>query len=502
MTKIGTKLLVGFGIFICILLLHTIVGQLATKQAVQSHDTLTKKTGPAVRLLSAIRMENKELFLLVENRILDGKNRETLNRVKQIVEVDFPYYISNLVSLKKSLQASDSRAENIDSIAMYASKSIALIKQVNSSLLTSKDYEDKVKMEMILDIQKNELSVFSKEIDNRLSFLQIQYNKELVTNISNLSNTLDSNSRFFLWASIFFIFFGLLITYKNIISIVRPIKELLHNVNSIKTGNYQNRIEVKGKDELSMLGREFNKMSDSLHESFEKIKLKNKELEQFVYIASHDLQEPLRTVNSFTDLLTKEYKDTFDDKALTCINFISQASTRMSLLIRGLLDHSCIGGNKELSKVNCNDMVKSLEVDLSTLISENKAQLDIGTLPEVEVYQTEFRLLFQNLINNAIKFRKPNLAPVVKIKAKEYSNFWKFIISDNGIGIPKNKKDKIFGMFCRLNSDKDFEGTGIGLAHCLKIIELHNGSIKVDSEINKGSTFSIKISKNLHKQIA
>lgn len=497
MTKIGTKLLLGSAMFICILILHTILGQLTTKQATESHNTLTKKIAPAVKLLSDIRMDNKELFLLVKNKVVDNNNGTTSNRIRQIIDVGLPYYISNLIDLKQSLELTDPKNKNIDSIAEYASKSMELIKKINILLLTSKDYEDTQKMEMITNLLDNQLSIFSIEIDNRISFLQIEYNKELENNFSELSNSLQDNSKFFLWTSLIFISFGLIITYKNTMSIVKPINALLESVENIQAGNYENKVAIKGIDELSILGNAFNQMSDTLHTSFKQIKLKNKELEHFVYIASHDLQEPLRTINSFTELFVKDYNDKLDQKATTYMGFISQASTRMSLLVKGLLDYSRIGVVKKLTMVNCNDMLKGIEVDLSALISDKNATLEIDVLPKILAYQTELRLLFQNIINNAIKFHRPNVSPIVKIKAEEHNHFWKFMISDNGIGIQENKKEKIFAMFQRLNTQKDYEGTGIGLAHCSKIIEMHGGTIKVDSKINYGSTFSITISKKL-----
>lgn len=485
--------------FICILIIHTVLGNLTTKQATKSHNSLTRKIAPAVKILNEFRMENKELFLLVENKVYNYKNTKASNRVQQIIEVDLPYYILNLEKLKGSIETSDPRNSSIDSVIKYSNKSIGLIKKVNSLLVTPKDYEDTAKMGMITNMQNNQLSVFSSEIDNRLSFLQIEYNKELENNFSELSKTLKNNSQFFLWTSILFICFGLIITYKNTLAIVKPIKLLLNNIKDIESGNYENRVAVKGIDELSMLGNAFNKMSDSLQASFDQIKSKNKELEQFVYIASHDLQEPLRTITSFTELFVKGYSSKLDEHAITYIKFISQASTRMSLLVRGLLDYSCIGGNKELTLVNCNDLFKDLKTDLSHLILDTNAKIDVENLPEIRAYKTEIRLLFQNIVNNAIKFRRPNISPIIKVKVKEHSNFWKFMISDNGIGIKENKIDTIFKMFHRLNDQSDFEGTGIGLAHCSKVIELHKGTISVDSKLNQGSTFTITISKNLRQ---
>ena len=484
---------------ICILLLHTVLGQMTTRQATETHNTLTRKIAPAVKLLSDIRMDNIALFSLVANKVVDSNNGATSDRIKQIIEVDLPNYITNMVVLKQSLEPADPRNKNIDSIADYALKSIVIIEKINNLLLTSKDYEDPVKIEMITDMLNNRLSVFSTEIDNRISFLQINYNKEMENNFSELSNALQSNSRIFLWTSLLFICFGLIITYRYTRAIVKPIHALLDSVRNIQAGNYENRVSIKGIDELSMLGNAFNEMSISLQKSLDQIKFKNKELEQCVYIASHDLQEPLRTINSFTELLVKDYKDKLDVTATTYIQFISQASTRMSLLVKGLLDYGLIGGNKELTIVNCNKMLAGLADDISTIIAAKKVRLEVGILPEIIAYETELRLLFQNIINNAIKFHRPDVAPIIKIKAEEQIDSWRFTIMDNGIGIQEKHRQKIFAMFHRLNTQKQYAGTGIGLAHCAKIIDMHQGTIKVDSEMGKGSTFYITISKNIHE---
>lgn len=497
MTKIGTKLLLGFGIFICILIVHTILGQLTKIKATETHNILTKKISPAVKLCNDIKMNNKDLFLLVSNKVADSKNDATSNRINKIIEDELPYHISHLKLLKQNLQPADTRNRNIDAIADYSSKSIVLIEKINTLLLTSKDYKDEIKLNKATDILNNSLSQLLTEVDNRVSLLQIKYNKELEDNFYELSSALLRNSRVFLLTSLIFICFGLFITYRNINAIVKPINTLLDSVKRIQEGNYDHRVSIKGIDEFSLLGTAFNQMSESLKTSFDQINAKNKELEQFVYIASHDLQEPLRTVNSFTNLLEKDYKDNLDQNAAIYIQFISQASTRMSLLVKGLLDYSRIGGNKELTLIDCNELIDSLAVDLAALISAENAQLEVGELPKIYAYKTDIRLLFQNLINNAIKFHRPHVTPVIKIKAEELDDFWKFSICDNGIGIEEDNLKKIFAMFQRLHSTKKYAGTGIGLAHCSKIIEMHKGTFTVDSEIGNGSTFYITISKHL-----
>ena len=227
------------------------------------------------------------------------------------------------------------------------------------------------------------------------------------------------------------------------------------------------------------------------------LKQKNKELEQFAYIASHDMQEPLRTVKNFAYLIDKQYRDQLDDNAGRYLQFITDATTRMSNLVKGLLDYSRIGVEKHLSEINCNKLLKNIQADLKTLISENNASIQFDYLPIITAYPTELRVLFQNLIVNAIKFKKKKTDPVVKISCQILNNYWKFSVEDNGIGIAKEDQEKIFIIFQRLHQNNISKGTGIGLAHSQRIVGLHNGKIWVESEIGKGSIFYFTISHNL-----
>lgn len=216
---------------------------------------------------------------------------------------------------------------------------------------------------------------------------------------------------------------------------------------------------------------------------------KNEELEQFTYIASHDLQEPLRSLTSFTSLMQEEYSGKVDENFEMYNNFISAASKRMELLVRGLMDYSRIGKQRTLTTVNCNAIVGDVLSDLSSYISTSKAQVIVDQLPTITGYELELRLLFQNLIVNAIKFVKKDDVPKVHISAVEQGDYWLFSVEDNGIGIEEKHQDKIFVIFKRLHNRADYEGTGIGLSHCKKIVQLHNGKIWVVSHLGQGSTF-------------
>jgi len=228
----------------------------------------------------------------------------------------------------------------------------------------------------------------------------------------------------------------------------------------------------------------------------QELERKNRELSEFVYIASHDLQEPLRTVRNYSDFLSKRYLPSFDKPGQDSLTFINEAAERMNKLVNGLLDYSRIGTTSQKVLVDSEKLVQTIIKDLGTKISESKAVISIDPLPSVWGYELEFRLLFQNLICNAIKFSKKNQVPKIKIAAEQIQGSWKFSISDNGIGISETDQEKIFLIFKRLHNKEQYEGTGIGLAHCQKIINLHKGFIWVDSIPNQGSTFCFTIPNN------
>lgn len=235
-----------------------------------------------------------------------------------------------------------------------------------------------------------------------------------------------------------------------------------------------------------------------LKEYYNQLEIKNKELEQFAFVASHDLQELLRTISSFTELLTEEYTTKFDTNANIYIRFISQSATRMRDLITGLLEYSRLGNKIIAEETDCNELLKHVMENLHITIKETNTVIKIEkVLPVLKAYPIELELLFQNLISNAIKFRKKGAAPEIIIQADKKENDWQFSFADNGIGIDDKYFDKIFLLFQRLHSRDVYEGSGIGLSHCKKIVELHKGKIWVESKPGEGSIFYFTIPEDL-----
>lgn len=241
------------------------------------------------------------------------------------------------------------------------------------------------------------------------------------------------------------------------------------------------------------LTEKVNEQTLKLTQSTKELEQKNKELEQFVYIASHDLQEPLRTATSFVKLLQQQYHGVLDEKADKYLNFITDASARMRTLIKDLLDYSKIGNSKSFVLVDCNTVLQEVLADLGSAIFEANAMITVEKLPIVTGYPTEVKQLFQNLIINAIKFRKKDVAPQIHVSVISAVDYWQFSVKDNGIGIEEEHQEKVFIIFQRLHSKSDYEGSGIGLAHVKKIVNIHNGDIWIESEPGKGTTFHFTI---------
>jgi signal transduction histidine kinase len=222
---------------------------------------------------------------------------------------------------------------------------------------------------------------------------------------------------------------------------------------------------------------------------------KNKELERFAYIASHDLQEPLLSIIGYSNLLEDDYKEKLDDDRKLYLNFISKAANRMRNLITALMEYSRIEKRESIAKVNFNDLLLEVKEDLSIKINECKAKVTWENLPTINCYQTFIRILIQNLIINAIKFTAKDTIPEVTISCVERELDWMFKVEDNGVGIDAKHFDEIFYIFKRLHNENEYSGNGIGLAHCKKIINIHNGNIWVESTLKKGSIFYFTISK-------
>ena len=254
-----------------------------------------------------------------------------------------------------------------------------------------------------------------------------------------------------------------------------------------------NNLESQVEERTVEIEEAYNSLKENesrLKEVVKELKRSNNELQSFAYITSHDLQEPLRTIASFTQLMEKRYKGKLDQDADEFMDYIVDAAVRMKQMIQGLLDYSKVGTNgNQFVKVDMNIKLEKAIFNLKSSIDESRAEITHNELPMLNADPDQMVRLFQNLINNSIKFKKPQFPPKIHISAKKEGNNWIFSVSDNGIGIEEQYGDKIFEVFKRLHTMREYEGTGIGLSIVKRIIERHDGYIWVESEQGIGSTF-------------
>lgn len=242
--------------------------------------------------------------------------------------------------------------------------------------------------------------------------------------------------------------------------------------------------------------------SDELELSNRELARSNRELQDFAFVASHDLQEPLRKIRAFGDRLNKKFADSLGDQGADYVARMCSAAERMSLLISDLLTYSRVfSKDAPMKVVSLQALVNEVLDDLTVLLEEVEGEVLVGELPELECAAWQVRQLLQNLIGNALKFRQPDLRPVIRINAREISPgdqgdlfpWYEISIADNGIGFDQQHSDRIFTPFQRLHQRQDYPGTGIGLAVCRRVVERHGGSIRAEGKPGKGATFFIRL---------
>lgn len=293
-------------------------------------------------------------------------------------------------------------------------------------------------------------------------------------------------------------------------AVTRPLAALAGSCRRITEGNFAQRIVPQGPKDIRAIAADVEDMrqrvveeldasqsaKDALDQQAEELRRSNAELEQFAYVASHDLQEPLRKVASFCQLLEKRYGDKLDERGAEYIGFAVDGAKRMQVLINDLLTFSRVGRlNATHAEVNLDDALDSALKNLATSVGESGAEIERPDepLPQIDGDPTLMTMLWQNLIGNAVKFRREGVAPRIVIDCRpgtgELAENWVFSVSDNGIGIGEEFVDKVFVIFQRLHGRDAFSGTGIGLALCKKIVEHHGGSIWIDTSYSPGTRF-------------
>ncbi|PRH80525.1 histidine kinase [Streptomyces solincola] len=283
-----------------------------------------------------------------------------------------------------------------------------------------------------------------------------------------------------------------------------PLTRLGADARQVSGGDFAHTVTATGPADLRQLGEDVESMRrrlldelafteqarGRLDEQAAELRRSNSELEQFAYVASHDLQEPLRKVSSFTQLLQRRYTGQLDDRADQYIGFAVDGANRMQVLINDLLNFSRVGRvHNEHRTVDLDKVVAQTLDSLSVAIEESGATVSSDPLPTITGDTTQLGILWQNLISNAVKFRHPDRTPEIRIEAERDGALWRFSFSDNGIGIAPEFAEKVFVIFQRLHTKEAYPGSGIGLAMCKKIVEFHGGTIGIDPDHETGTRF-------------
>jgi len=264
------------------------------------------------------------------------------------------------------------------------------------------------------------------------------------------------------------------------------------------------KLQRKMNSLLEEKNEKLNEMNDEIHIKNKQLECSNEDLQQFAYVASHDLKEPLRMIHSYTSLLERRYKDQMDESGKEFMHFIVDAVDRMKILLDDLLDYSRAGNSEKAPEmISVEDMMVIVESNLRFRFEDLNGTLVVKNenLPSIKSHRTQLMQLLQNLVSNGVKFNKPDRDPIVTVDCEKKDNLYVFSVKDNGIGISEENLNKVFEMFRRLHSREEYEGTGIGLATCKRIVSNMGGDIWVESVEGEGSTFFFSVPVPVGKQV-
>lgn len=539
--SIKRRIYLSFLLLVCLFVMSGIITNLTLRSNKQLSERLSKTVDPSLKALDDFKTMLLESKMYTTNWVFLRYKEGDKRQLRKLHNWDYAALKSRINSYSNP-QTGKAWIDSMQKVFTHFEELMEIEKQIMLSLQTFTDYDDPVvKLEAERKVEDDILprtaALMSSlnTIYDRLSDIRAGENAKLERSSYQLRVFITSLAIAMICAG----FFLSLYLTKVIIG---PVKKINGMINKLGKGILLKIDHNANNDEIGSMVRSVNNLSDSLestarfaHEvglrNFDvpfqplsdqdtlgkalitmrenlktgeanlamqnkELERKNKELEQFAYVASHDLQEPLQTTISFVELLQQQYQEKLDEKGNKYLSYIGQASERMKILITDLLEFSRIGNKKESQLIDCNAILNEVIEDLSESINTSGAEIKAEALPVITGYQKEIKQLFQHLTYNAIKFRKKDIPPRLKIAARQKMDSWQFSFTDNGIGIARENNERIFIIFQRLHTRDQYKGSGIGLSHCKKIVELHKGKIWLESELDSGTTFYFTIPQN------
>ncbi|MEO5564296.1 MAG: ATP-binding protein [Chitinophagaceae bacterium] len=536
--SIERRIYLGFFVLVGLFVVNGIITNITLNNQKKASAYLSGVVHPSLQAIDDFRQMMVESKMYTTNWVFLRYNKEDKDLLEKLHQSDYPALKAKITNYSNGWTVRAAR-DSMLQVFKHFEELLAIEKKIMLSLHEFADYDDPVsKLEAETKVEEEILPRTAALVNSMNSIydrgIEIRSRQSIMLEKSSMRLRV---SILVMVIAIIGVAIFLSVYLTNVI--ISPVKRISHIINEMGKGITRKIDYQANGDEIGAMVRSVNNLSDKLQatatfaheigirnfkapfqplseedtlgkaliamrENLKKgernlemknreLERKNKELEQFAYVASHDLQEPLRTVSNFAELFQKQYHGNLDEKADKYITYMLQSSARMKVLITDLLEYSRIGRNKELERVDCNIILMEVLADLDAAIKEAFADIRSDHLPVVTGYSMEIKQLFQNLIFNAIKFRKKGTNPVIRISAEKVGEHSQFSFSDNGIGIAKEHHDRIFIIFQRLHTRDEYNGSGIGLSHCKKIVELHKGRIWLKSEPGEGTTFYFTI---------
>jgi signal transduction histidine kinase len=541
--SIKRRIYLSFSLLVCLFILNGILTNNTLADNKRLYDRLSNVVDPSLEKLDDLKKMLLESKMYTTNWVFLRYKQEDKSQLKKLHDQDYAALKMRMVNYSSGW-TNKPWMDSLNTLFVHFEELMQIEKQIMGSLQSFTDYDDPV---LKLDAERKVEDDILPRTDALMSSLNRIENWALTVRIAEHDAIEKSSFRlkvFITALGLAMILAGFLLSIYLTRVIIAPVQKISRIINDLGKGVLRKIKHSGNSDEIGSIINSVNNLSDSLQstasfayevglanfdmpfqplseedtlgkslimmrqnlktgkENLEvqnrELEKKNKELEQFAYVASHDLQEPLQTTLSFVELMQKQYKGRLDEKADKYLEYIGQASARMKVLITDLLEFSRIGNKNEIRQVDCNMVLQEVTNDLKEGICTTGTKIEAEILPVIRGHKAEIKQLFQHLISNAIKFRKEGVAPQLKILVEKKKDNWQFAFTDNGIGIAKENFERIFIIFQRLHTRSQYNGSGIGLSHCKKIVEIHKGKIWLESEPGKGTTFYFTISQNIH----